>query len=86
MAKAIVCEKPICSEDFKEYRRLANGYSFNPQLPDFSEEEEKKLEHAKKIRVSSDNAEEGADLYGVIVLCGKDFIDALKNVKDVWQE
>lgn len=43
MAKAIVCEKPICSEDFKEYRRLANGYSFNPQLPDFSEEEEKKL-------------------------------------------
>lgn len=48
--------------------------------------EEKNLEHAKKIRVSSDNAEEGADLYGVIVLCGKDLIDALNNVKDVWQE
>lgn len=46
----------------------------------------KKLEHAKKIRVSSDNAEEGAYLSGVFVLCGKDFIDALKNVKDVWQE
>ena len=85
MAKVIVNGGPVSSKDFKEYRRLANGYSFNPQLPDFSEEEEK-LEHAKKIRVSSDNAEEGADLYGVIVLCGKDFIDALKNVKDVWQE
>ena len=86
MAKVIVNGGPVSSKDFKEYRRLANGYSFNPQLPDFSEEEEKKLEHAKKIRVSPDNAEEGADLYGVIVLCDKDFIDALKNVKDVWQE
>ena len=86
MAKVIVNGGPVSSKDYKEYRRLANGYSFNPQLPDFSEEEEKKLEHAKKIRVSSDNAEEGADLYGVIVLCDKDFIDALKNVKDVWQE
>ena len=85
MAKVIVNGGPVSSKDYKEYRRLANGYSFNPQLPDFSEEEEK-LEHAKKIRVSSDNAEEGADLYGVIVLCGKDFIDALKNVKDLWQE
>lgn len=86
MAKVIVNGGPVSSKDYKEYRRLANGYSFNPQLPDFSEEEEKKLEHAKKIRVSSDNADEGADLYGVIVLCGKDYIDALKNVKDVWQE
>ena len=85
MAKVIVNGGPVSSKDYKEYRRLANGYSFNPQLPDFSDEEEK-LEHAKKIRVSSDNAEEGADLYGVIVLCGKDFIDALKNIKDVWQE
>lgn len=86
MAKVIVNGGPVSSKDYKEYRRLANGYSFNPQLPDFSEEEEKKLEHAKKIRVSPDNADEGADLYGVIVLCGKDYIDALKNVKDVWQE
>lgn len=88
MAKVIVNEGPVSSKDFKEYRRLANGYRFNPQLPDFSEEEEKKLEHAKKIRVSSDNAEEGADLYGVIVLCGKDYIDALKKAKDadIWQE
>lgn len=47
MAKAIVCEKPICSEDFKEYRRLANGYSFNPQLYDFIEKEEKKLSSSR---------------------------------------
>lgn len=43
MAKVIVNEGPVSSKDFKEYRRLANGYRFNPQLPDFSEEEEKKL-------------------------------------------
>lgn len=86
MAKEIVNDSPVPSKDYKQYRLWANGYRFNPQLPDFSKEEEKKLEHAKKIRVSSDNAEEGADLYGVIVLCGKDYIDALKNVKDVWQE
>lgn len=36
--------------------------------------------------VGADFAEEGTDLSGVFVLCGKDFIDALKNVKDVWQE
>lgn len=33
-----------------------------------------------------DIAEEGADLSGVIVLCGKDYIDALKKAKDAWQE
>ena len=82
MAKVIVEGRAIDSEDLEKYRLWANGYRFNPQLPDFSKEEEKKLEHAKKIRVFSDNAEEGADLYGVIVF----YIDALKNVKYVWQE
>lgn len=44
MEKVIVSYKPVVSlKDFKEYRRLANGYSFNPQLFDFSEEEDKKL-------------------------------------------
>jgi predicted RNase H-like nuclease (RuvC/YqgF family) len=35
-----------------------------------------------------DIAEEGADLSGVFVLCGKDFIDALKKAEDadIWQE
>lgn len=36
--------------------------------------------------VGTDIAEEGADLSGVFVLCGKDYIDALKKAKDVWQE
>lgn len=67
-----------------EYLEKDKPFRFS-QLPELSEEEEKKLEHAKKNRVSSDHAEEGADLSGVIVLCGKDFIDALKKVKDVWQ-
>jgi predicted RNase H-like nuclease (RuvC/YqgF family) len=31
--------------------------------------------------VGVDNAEEGGDLSGVIVLCGKDFIDAIKKMK-----
>lgn len=31
--------------------------------------------------VGADKAEEGADLSGVIVLCGKDFIDAIKKMK-----
>lgn len=47
MAKVIVNGGPVSSKDFKEYRRLANGYSFNPQLPDFSDEEEKKLSPVK---------------------------------------
>ena len=58
MAKAIVGEKPICSEDFKEYRRLANGYSFNSQLFDFSEEEEKKLSPDRNTHPTEDNPEE----------------------------
>lgn len=52
MAKVIVNEGPVSSKDFKEYRRLANGYSFNPQLPDFSEEEEKKLT-AKMVDINA---------------------------------
>ena len=47
MAKVIVNGGPVSSKDYKEYRRLANGYSFNPQLPDFSEEEDKKLSTVK---------------------------------------
>lgn len=88
LSKIIVSKGLVPSDVFEKCRLWANGYRFNPQLPELSEEEEKKLEHAKKIRVSSDNAEEGADLYGVIVLCGKDVIDALKKAKDadIWQE
>ena len=50
------------------------------------EELKEKLQKTKKYRISCDNAEEGADLSGEIVLWGEDFIDALKKVKGVWQE
>lgn len=79
MAKVIVNEDPVSSEDFKEYRRLANGRIF---MPEISEEELMKLQEKACV----DIAEEGKDLCGVIVLCGKDYIDALKKAKDVWQE
>lgn len=79
MAKVIVNEVPVSSEDFKEYLRLANGGIF---MPEISEEELMKLQEKACV----DIAEEGKDLYGVIVLCGKDYIDALKKAKDVWQE
>lgn len=49
MANIIVYEEKISSKDFEEYRRWANGYRFNPQLSDFIEEEEKKLNAAKML-------------------------------------
>lgn len=82
MAKEIVNDSPVPSKDYEQYRLWANGYRFNPQLPDFSEEELMKLQEKACV----DIAEEGKDLCGVIVLCGKDYIDALKKAKDVWQE
>lgn len=45
--------------------------------PELSEEELMKLQE----KVCVDIAEEGADRSGVIVLCGKDFIDAIKKMK-----
>lgn len=53
MAKVIVSDKPVSLKDFKEYRRLANGYSFNSQLFDFSEEEKKKLDAAKLSNITA---------------------------------
>ena len=47
MAKVIVGERAVDPEDFEEYRRLAKGYRFNPQLPERTDEEEKKLNTAK---------------------------------------
>lgn len=51
----------------------------NPRIPtpELSEEELMKLQE----KVCVDIAEEGKDLSGVIVLCGKDFIDAIKKMK-----
>lgn len=60
MAKAIVSDKPVSLKDFKEYRRLANGYSFNSQLFDFSEEEKKKLDAAKYAKSTLDELKDKA--------------------------
>lgn len=119
MAKDIVNDRPVSPKDYEQYRLWAKGYRFNPQLPERTDKEEKKLNTAKSTlddlkkkayesfnakacnlglvgskdgngiidqMIGVDIAEEGADLSGVFVLCGKDFIDALKKVKDVWQE
>ena len=61
LAKIIVGKGSVTSEDFEKCRRWAKGYRFNPQLPELSEEEEEKLKHAKKYRVSYDKAKEGGD-------------------------
>lgn len=84
MAKVIVNENPVSSEDFKEYRRLANGYRFNPQLPELSEEELMKIQ--EKVVASCDIAEEGGDRSATIVECGKDIVDLFKEIKRLWQD
>lgn len=87
MAKAIVCEKPICSEDFKEYRRLANGCSFNPQLPDLSEEEDKKLSPVKDDNSNGDVTNQkdiSPSLKVTVRLFGDDVIDLFKNMQHLW--
>lgn len=47
--------------------------------PEISQEELMKIQ--EKVVASYDIAEEGGDNSGVIVLCGKDFIDAIKKMK-----
>lgn len=47
MAKDIVYDRPVSSKDYKQYRLWTKGYRFNPQLPERTDEEEKKLNTAK---------------------------------------
>lgn len=84
MVKVIVEERAIDSEDFEQYRCWANGYRFNPQLPEFSEEELMKIQ--EKVVASCDIAEEGGDHSGKIVLCGKDFVKILKENEKAAEE
>lgn len=72
LAKIIVGKGSVTSEDFEKCRHWAKGYRFNPQLPELSEEEEEKLKHAKKYRVSYDKAKEGGDQSATIVQCDND--------------
>ena len=84
MAKVIVNGGPVSSKDYKEYRRLANGYSFNPQLPDFSEEEEKKLSPVKDDNSNGEVANQkdiSTSLKITVRLLGDDVIDLFKEIK-----
>lgn len=87
MSKAIVVGKTICSEDFKEYRRLADVYSFNPQLPDLSEEEDKKLSPVKDDNSNGDVTNQkdiSPSLKVTVRLFGDDVIDLFKNMQHLW--
>mgnify|MGYP006879550804 FL=1 len=47
MEKDIVNDRPVSPKDYEQYRHWAKGYRFNPQLPERTDEEEKKLNTAK---------------------------------------
>lgn len=87
MAKVIVNGGPVSSKDYKEYRRLANGYSFNPQLPDFSEEEEEKLSPVKNDNSHGDVTNQkdvSPSLKVTVRLLDDDVRDLFKNIQHLW--
>lgn len=65
MANVIVNEGPVSSEDFKEYRRLANGGIF---MPEISEEELMKLQEKVCADIIADDDFEKWLLFGKIVI------------------
>lgn len=88
MAKVIVNGGSVSSKEFEEYRRLANGYSFNPQLPDFSEEEEKKLSPVKDDNSHGEVTSQkdvSPSLKVTVRLFGDDVRDLFKNIQHLWQ-
>lgn len=47
MAKDIVDDRPVSPKDYEQYRHWAKGYRFDPQLPERTDEEEKKPNTSK---------------------------------------
>lgn len=47
MAKDIVNDRPVSPKDYEQYRHWAKGYRFNPQLPERTDEEDKKPNTSK---------------------------------------
>lgn len=82
LAKIIVSKGLVPSDVFEKCRLWANGYRFNPQLPELSEDGNGIFYHIAGVDV----AEEGADHTGVMVLCGKDFAKILKEDEDAAEE
>lgn len=75
LAKIIVSKGLVPSDVFEKCRLWANGYRFNPQLPELSKDGNGIFYHIAGVDV----AEEGANHTGVMVLCGKDFAKILKE-------
>lgn len=82
LAKIIVSKGLVPSNVFEKCRLWANGYRFNPQLPELSKGGNGIFYHIAGVDV----AEEGADHTGVMVLCGKDFAKILKEDKEAAKE
>ena len=82
LAKIIVSKGLVPSDVFEKCRLWANGYRFNPQLPELSEDGNGIFYHIAGVDV----AEEGADHTGVMVLCGKDFAKILKEDGEAAEE
>lgn len=82
LAKIIVSKGLVPSDVFEKCRLWANGYRFNPQLPELSKDDNSIFYHIAGVDV----AEEGADHTGVMVLCGKDFAKILKEDEEAAEE
>lgn len=82
LAKIIVSKGFVPSDVFEKCRLWANGYRFNPQLPELSKDGNGIFYHIAGVDV----AEEGTDHTGVMVLCGKDFSKILKEDEEAAEE
>lgn len=82
LAKIIVSKGLVPSDVFEKCRLWANGYRFNPNLPELSKDGNGIFYHIAGVDV----AEEGADHTCVMVLCGKDFAKILKEDEEAAEE
>ena len=82
LAKIIVSKGLVPSDVFEKCRLWANGYRFNPNLPELSKDGNGIFYHIAGVDV----AEEGADHTGVMVLCDKDFAKILKEDEEAAEE
>lgn len=82
LAKIIVSKGIVPSDVFEKCRLWANGYRFNPQLPELSKDGNGIFYHISGVDVAG----KGADHTGVMVLCGKDFTKILKEDEEAVKE
>lgn len=87
LSKIIVSKGLVPSDVFEKCRLWANGYRFNPQLPDLSEEEDKKLSPVKDDNSNGDVTNQkdiSPSLKVTVRLFGDDVIDLFKNMQHLW--